>query len=398
MHARRALTTGAATVLALAALAGPASAAVPSNDDFANATVLSSLPFHEVLDTSDATAEPADQLPVTPCFPDVQSHNSVWYRYTAAADTDLVVDVLDSGFDPGVTIAVGDLNGQPVMQCSIGRIDTHMHLASGQTATILAYDPAGVGGSLDIRIFGAVVPENDALAGATSIGSIPFTDEQYVGLATTDADDEALAQACSTSTPQHSVWYRFTAGPVDGRVLFDSTASKPPGNSGLIIATGSPGALVPLTCGSSVAVVDTSPGTTYYVLAFPAYTPDGRLRLDVSEAPPPAEAQVTLSDRGQVDRRGVAHLSGSYRCSNATVFGTTISLEQGTGRGRATGYAGIPDLVCDGHRHGFTLDVFPDDRAFHAGGTTAGVQVVFCDVTGCNAPFSSQRVLLLPRG
>ena len=53
---------------ALSLLAAPlAWAQAPPNDDFADATVISSLPFSETLDTSEATTEPTDAEAVAAC-------------------------------------------------------------------------------------------------------------------------------------------------------------------------------------------------------------------------------------------------------------------------------------------------------------------------------------------
>ena len=74
----------AALLLALgcAARAG----AQPANDDCADATVASSLPFVDSVDMTTATTEPAD--PVSAC-PGGQGTNSVWYRLPATGATAL---------------------------------------------------------------------------------------------------------------------------------------------------------------------------------------------------------------------------------------------------------------------------------------------------------------------
>ncbi len=74
----RALILGAA--VALAAAPSAAHAAVPSNDDFADATAITSLPYASTVDTHDGTTANDDP---SHCW---WSTSSVWFRYTATAD------------------------------------------------------------------------------------------------------------------------------------------------------------------------------------------------------------------------------------------------------------------------------------------------------------------------
>jgi len=76
----RALMIGAAVVLTAALAPAAAHAAPPSNDDFADATAIASLPFASTVDTRGGTA--ADDDPSTCNW----STSSVWFRYTAPAD------------------------------------------------------------------------------------------------------------------------------------------------------------------------------------------------------------------------------------------------------------------------------------------------------------------------
>ena len=56
----RYLTILPVVALAALAIAAPASAAPPANDTFAGATTISSLPFNETLDTTQATTDADD--------------------------------------------------------------------------------------------------------------------------------------------------------------------------------------------------------------------------------------------------------------------------------------------------------------------------------------------------
>ncbi|HEX3284748.1 MAG TPA: hypothetical protein VHT50_08835 [Mycobacterium sp.] len=399
MLVRRAVLT-ASTLLAapvVSPLSTAAAATTPPNDLLVNATVVTSLPYSQTLDTTAATADSEDSKAITPCFPSVTSHNSVWYSYAAGADTDLVVDVSDASFDPGVTIAVGDLDNQPTLQCTIGRTTNHMHIAAGQTATMLVYDPQAGGGTIDLRIFGAVVPPNDTASGATRITSLPFTDQVYVGLATTDAVDDQVAQACGLGPTPNSVWYVYTAAAGDGRVVFDTSKISPSfSSSSLIVATGSPGSLSPVSCGSGTAVVDTTPGTTYYALIFGS---GDYSQLDVYPAPPPAAGSARFSEQATVDRFGVADLTGSYECTDATLFTVFGSITQQRRRLTLRGDFSAPEFpVCDGRRHALHVQLVENDGGrFNPGNASLEFQTLACNVLGCNfGPFLTQRTVLKP--
>src|SRR5512135_1685562 len=74
-------------------------AAPPPNDLRSSATVVSVLPFTEVVDTTGATTSAED---VSACSNPTAA--SVWYTYTATADTQLVVETLGSDYSTGVYI------------------------------------------------------------------------------------------------------------------------------------------------------------------------------------------------------------------------------------------------------------------------------------------------------
>ncbi len=99
-----------ATVPLLVATAAPAWASPPPNDDISNATVITSLPFHDTLDMSQATFDPTD---VSSC--DGSAH-SVWYSFTPASNEQVA---LDPSASPGTT-AVDVFTGSPGVLSSVG--------------------------------------------------------------------------------------------------------------------------------------------------------------------------------------------------------------------------------------------------------------------------------------
>src|SRR3990172_2165935 len=65
----------------------PALAAPPDNDDFSTATIITSLPFSEEINTEEATAAPDDPFPS--CNTYGVREATVWYQYNPA-ETQLV--------------------------------------------------------------------------------------------------------------------------------------------------------------------------------------------------------------------------------------------------------------------------------------------------------------------
>ena len=112
---------------------------------------------------------------------------------------------------------------------------------------------------------------------------------------------------CGLPSTNNSLWYSFTAGLHDTSVLFDTTGSGVFSYFGIIVATGTPGSLTTLACGSGAVVVPTSPGTTYYALVSGGYgTRGGRLQLDVRPTPPPPTIDASFDGTGVVDHVGIA--------------------------------------------------------------------------------------------
>ena len=92
--------------------AGPASAAVPTNDDFANATVLSATPFTDAtVSTTDATTQATD---VNGCA----GAHSVWYAYTADHSGSITFDTLDSSFDTLLGAYTGTEGSLTLVACN----------------------------------------------------------------------------------------------------------------------------------------------------------------------------------------------------------------------------------------------------------------------------------------
>ena len=106
--------TLAATVPLLLATAAPASASAPSNDDISNATVITSLPFNDTVDMSQATFAPTD---VSFCFGNTAS---VWYQFTPATSGQIAFDPGPSNSDIAIDVFTGSPGALTPVGCGSG--------------------------------------------------------------------------------------------------------------------------------------------------------------------------------------------------------------------------------------------------------------------------------------
>ena len=91
----------------------------PPNDDFADATVIGELPFSDAINTTGATAEPAEVT--SSCVPGGSSEpaieSTVWYRYEVESEIILQVDGIGSDFAPIINAFVETPQGVQMISC-----------------------------------------------------------------------------------------------------------------------------------------------------------------------------------------------------------------------------------------------------------------------------------------
>jgi hypothetical protein len=393
-------------VIAVAGTPQAVGATAPANDLLINATAITSLPFSDTIDVSGATTDADDSAALSPCFPGntFTINNSVWYSYTTATDINLGIDLSATNFGAGVVIAENQGGSFGSRQCSVNTGVTngqiHTQIGAGVTVSILIFNagPLSAVSNLAVSFYPVTVPANDTIGGATVIPSLPFGDEEDTFLATSDADDVQVNATCGQPSTDASVWYVFTAGPNDTSVLFDTSGSGPFSDFGIIIATGSPGALTTLVCGIGAAAAPTSPGTTYYVLVSKAFGGHGeRLQLNVSPTPPPPAIDASFDARGEVDHLGVAYLSGTYVCTSASLASIGAHVTQNKRSGNLNGFT--EPFNCDGLRHAFRTTAIENAGDVEGRFVPGKVEVQFssraCNVLECTfSPSSSQVVKL----
>ena len=152
-HVRRA-ALAALVLTTLIASAGTAQAVAPGNDLYGGRTVIGAIPFTTSLDTTEATTDANDaEVNTTDCGAPA-TDASVWYEFTATADSFLAADVSASTYSAGVIVATGSPGSFTLVTCGPGAVA--WSAAAGTTYSILAFDDqldgGGNGGTLELTV------------------------------------------------------------------------------------------------------------------------------------------------------------------------------------------------------------------------------------------------------
>jgi len=195
----------AAIGLALVVLPAPAALAQPANDDFANATVVTELPFFQFENTSEATSEPTDP---SGCG---QQDGSVWFAFTPPSNMTIEADTLESTYNTLLSAWTGTQGALNLVACNDNFGSFQSRITFQATAGTTYYFMVAIccgdnGGSLQFRVNQLPPPGNDDFANATPIGSLPFSDQVDLAAATTQPSEPSL----SCVGLQNTAWYAFT--------------------------------------------------------------------------------------------------------------------------------------------------------------------------------------------
>ena len=383
----------AVTMGGFAATAGAASP--PPNDKIDGATVVSSLPFTDTVDTTAATTDATDAQANQSCGAPV-TNNSVWYKFTAGKGaTVLVVDTTGSDFSSGVLVATGTPGSLTTVACA--PVSTKAAVSPGTTYYILAFDDSGSGGTLHIAMHGpGPRPKNDMGSKATVVPALPFSETLDTTGATSGPNDTQANQTCGAPATGNSVWYKFTAGPSDANFFVDASSSNYP--AGILVATGSPGSLTTVTCGPFAVTTAAQPGITYYIMVFDFLNSGGgTLRLNMGDSP---IANILLNAQGRVTSAHDAVLSGSYSCVNASrleIFGSATEVVGPNVAAGSYDNLGKPAPTCDGNQHSWSAKAMhqPDPFVPFATGDAAVLAFnITCNDIVCTQQETAQAVHL----
>jgi PKD repeat protein len=277
---------------------GTAGAAVPTNDNFANATAINpgSLPFSEAVDITDATLEAGEP---SGCY---IAGKSIWYSITPTADGTVRADIGNSNFFDRILYVYrqdgAGLGGLSTIACASpyynGLSSATFHVSAGTTYYIqvggfFSYSS----GTLNLSVQEILPPANDDFANATSIGGVPFNDDLDTTVATAQPGDPT--PSCGFS-PQWSVWYRFDP-PAAGSYTANVTSS---GGFGFAVEygayTGSAlGSLSETACHlGNPFTFHAAAGLPVYIQVASSAGPGQPMRFTLDVAPSPI-AQIALS-------------------------------------------------------------------------------------------------------
>jgi len=384
------------TVAALACLfvsATPAYAAAPTNDNFADATEITQLPFSETVDASEASIEPGEE---PSCNGGV---TSVWYRFTPDRDMSVKAEANDNVTYRTVALALyagTSLDNLTLLACGtqspLGYFSPQLvdfDATAGTTYYIRASDFGGVPvGTFTFDVEELIRPANDDMSNAQPVGNLPASVSGDTTNATLEPGEQ---QPCGGITG--SVWYSVTT----------ATATDlwvPPTVTAAVYDAG--GALV--GCGGAFRTVA---GTTYLIQVLSYPTP-GPFTLEVRTYTP-ITGSVSVDSHAKIDRFGKVTVSGSVRCTGdfAIGYNVSVTLQQKAGKqpmaeGYGFAYVYTPgQAVCDGRPHAWTATVngSQTSAAFWTGSMTATPVATIItdpynfqvDVSGPSSKVAAQR-------
>jgi len=330
MRRRLRFVATSAIAIALVGWVGSSTAsATPTNDDFVNATVINSVPFHETVNVAGTTLEPGEP---TPCGSGVLG--TVWYSFTPSITQIIEADNFGGiGGDMNVYAQTGaGFLGLSPVHCS-GYNPVVFTAQAGTTYFFQTDIPFFTSsGDLVVNVTAPPTPANDNFASATPAVELPL----YVGVDTTGASTEAgePSPSCAFNSTG-SVWYSFTPSANQTVEAFTQSFF---GSSAIAVYTGT--SLSNLTelgssCFGGPAWVQLHANTTYYFQVVGTYGAQGSITVYVYPAPlpvvnffanpsfEPAPGEVITFQNSSYDLAGFALGPASWDFGDGTTLTTT---------------------------------------------------------------------------
>lgn len=235
--------------------------AVPSNDNFADALIISSSPFSHDTDTTGSTTELGEPQPS--CAP---VGATVWYRLDLTEAALVHAKTFGSKFDTVIAVYTGtSLSGLTEVGCndddeSLGSLQSNLKVAIPTAGTVYLQvgGYGGASGLLKLNVTQGLV--NDDFEFATLINIDPFVKAGNTSSTTVQSGEP---RGCGTL--KHTIWFKIEPDVEKSlRLIAEGTGFSPVFN----VYTGT--ALTTLqfeTCstGDGRASVLVSPGFTYYI-------------------------------------------------------------------------------------------------------------------------------------
>jgi hypothetical protein len=257
----------------------PVLAAPPSNDNFANAEVITALPFSSTVDMTDATMEPNEPIACGTI------DRTAWYAFTPSQN--MLVRVTGGGTASFENISIFTATGPSLSDlqlvwCPLSTA-APLTLQAGQTYYMQAGVYPGNLGTIQLNMEQVIPPANDNFAGAEGISTLPFNTTVEIGDAWTEPGEVG-----NCSPADKTVWYSFTPS-ASMMVSIDIQGSAIFGTVATYVTTGpSISDLNFLGCNSlsSFSFLATA-GQTYYFQVGALYNAFGTIQINLKQIFPP---------------------------------------------------------------------------------------------------------------
>jgi PKD repeat protein len=267
----------------------------PPNDQVGGAILIAELPYTNNQDTSLATWAPDDPGSCT-------SNGSVWYEYTASADTGIEADTFGSDYDTVLSAYVyTDTHTMALVACNDDENGLQSRVRFRASPDTTYYFLIGFccgsgqdgGGNLVFSVQETPGPAHDDFENAKVITALPFEDHEDTWNASLETGEPVPSCVYSHEDWGSTVWYTYT--PEESGLLIARTDAW--FSSALAVYTG--GSLNDLSetdCRRYAGQLPLSvqAGTTYYFQAGGLYSSGGDLWFYLEVAPPP-EARFNFS-------------------------------------------------------------------------------------------------------
>lgn len=257
-------------------------AAIPANDECANAVALTVNPDLACgATTAGNTLGATNSLAAAPCSgnPD----DDVWFKFVATSSSHVIA--LSSVVSTGTTsttdmyfqVLSGVCGSQTSLLCSDPNTGSVNGLTAGQTYYVRVYTYSGAGYNASFNICIGTPPPppaNDECVNAVSLTVNPDLACGVTTAGTTlSATNSNVAVTPCTGTADDDVWYSFVATSTAHNITLSNVVSTGSSSSTSLytqVLSGTCGTLTSVACGTtnSTTVTGLTPGQKYYVRAY----------------------------------------------------------------------------------------------------------------------------------
>jgi N-acetylneuraminic acid mutarotase/PKD repeat protein len=261
----------------------------PANDNFTEATLVTMLPFSDVVDISSATTEPDE-----PSYC-AYSPQTIWYKLTPTADATIQVNVEGNGFNTVLTFyqqTGPGFGGLSEINCIVDGRSQNFRVQAGETYYIQAGSTSTASGELHLSLEEISPPANDDFENPTVISSpLPYDDTVDITNTSLQANEPKPSSCAWYGSLWKTVWYAYT--PETSGTISVSVSSAPFAPVLTAYTGNSLTGLTELSCQTftgSALTLEVEAGTTYYfqVGKLTWWDADGPMQFNLHTPNPPA--------------------------------------------------------------------------------------------------------------